>query len=139
MMTLAPWATMAVVTLSLGWLALMIRVFTSPPDATRSFSRAEGALLALTLALALLWTALAPPWNLGRTQSSGSGVAGSGTCATIREGMTAARVRELMRTPPRVVSEEDVRGPRAEALVYDDARCIVHMFKGRVVEIEEER
>jgi hypothetical protein len=133
---IAPWAAVAVAALSLLWLGLVIFVFTRKPG--EALSRAERVLVALTLALALLWTALAPPWNLGATSRASAAANAGGNCTFVRDGMNEDRVMEVMRVDPRVVSEEDVRGPGAAAWVFDDQRCIVHFIDGKVIAIEQE-
>jgi FlaG/FlaF family flagellin (archaellin) len=137
---IAPWAAVAIAALSLLWLIFVIAVFARRPREGSSFSTAERVLVALTVALALLWTALAPPWNLGATpRAKAAAAAGNaGSCTFVRDGMNEQRVEEVMRGNPRIVSEEDVRGTGASAWVYDEQRCIVHFINGKVIAIEQE-
>lgn len=133
---ISPWVAVLLGALSLLWLGAVVVVFLRKPG--ESLSRAEQLLVALTLVLALLWTAVAPPWNLGATPRAVSANEGGGSCTFVRDGMNEARVKEVMRVDARVVSEEDVRGPGASAWVYDDQRCIVHFINGKVIAIEQE-
>ncbi|MBI2215013.1 MAG: hypothetical protein HYU52_15300 [Acidobacteria bacterium] len=58
--------------------------------------------------------------------------ASRGTCASLRVGMKAAEVKRAMGEPDDVRSEEDVRGPEAQAWIYRASRCSVHILSGRI-------
>jgi hypothetical protein len=134
-MVITWWAAALVVAATVIWIALAIAVFSRSAEAPRA-QACERALLGATLFVALLWTALAPPWNLGATGRTQGGDKPS-NCFRIRESMRADEVAGLMKSVPRIVSEEDTRGPKASAWVYDDQRCIVHLLDARVVSIEQ--
>jgi len=58
--------------------------------------------------------------------------ASQGTCASLSLGMKGSQVKKLMGEPDEIRSEEDVRGPEAQAWVYNASRCAVHVLSGRV-------
>src|SRR5436305_8043577 len=60
------------------------------------------------------------------------------TCGTIDEGSAADALVQRIGKPSRVVSEDGSRGPGAEAWVYDDRRCVVHLLDQRVESVEYE-
>lgn len=133
---IAPWAAVVVGLATLVWL-LLFTVALLRPAAAESFSGGERALVVATVALAVIWVLLAPPWSLGSVGGDAPrGVAG---CTSVREGMPATEVSRALAGKPRIVSEEDSRGPGAAAWVYDGERCIVRLIDGRVSSVEEER
>jgi hypothetical protein len=60
------------------------------------------------------------------------------TCGRIDERTAADAVTERIGRPSRVVSEAESRGPGAEAWLYDDRRCVVHLLDHRVESVEYE-
>jgi len=131
------WAAIAAVIGSTLWLVLLIGMLRQRPRAGKSFTPAERGFLAATLLLGILWTVLAPPWNAATVREESEQTV-SGRCIRVHDGMSTAKVREVMKASPRVVAEEDVRGPGAAAWVYDDQRCIVHFIGDRVIGVEDE-
>ncbi len=60
----------------------------------------------------------------------------SASCSVIDTGMTSADVQSRLGKADQVRSDEEIRGPRAEAWIYRDSRCVVHLFDGKVEFIE---
>lgn len=135
MTSLHPWAAIAIVVLSVIWLVILIRVLFSPKIG-RTLTIAEQSLFTVTLLLAILWTAVIPPWQLGSPARASE--AARRACRQVTEGMPSTKVRELIREQPRVVDESETRGLLAEAWVYDHAQCIVHLIGGKVAEVDTE-
>jgi hypothetical protein len=137
MIAIAPWVAVLIAIATIAWLVLFVRALVLRRPATAALTRDERALLVMTLVLAVLWTAVAPPWSVGvslRSRDLGS----PHGCGAVRENLSATNVRELLGVPSRKVSEDDVRGPGAAAWVYDEQRCIVHLMGERVVAVEED-
>jgi hypothetical protein len=68
--------------------------------------------------------------------SAPSSGGGTGTCASIRIGMTTSQVTSLLGKPSLDQVTEDARGPGARVLVFDDSMCAVHLIHGVVDQIE---
>jgi hypothetical protein len=96
------------------------------------------ALGASTAVLAAGWLVAFDARSLVAAKSSvaeASTVAGikhQGSCASIRNNMTAEDLKRLVGQPDEVRSEETVRGPGSATWVYRDMRCAVHLFDDRV-------
>jgi hypothetical protein len=66
-------------------------------------------------------------------EASSVGVtAHKGSCALLRNNMSAADVRAKLGQPDEVRNEDTVRGPGSVAMIYRDIRCAVHLFDDRV-------
>ncbi|MGK2859398.1 MAG: hypothetical protein ACSLFQ_19525 [Thermoanaerobaculia bacterium] len=88
-----------------------------------------GFALSVVFAMRAVTTPKKPsPAEVAASQTGKS----NGTCANLSLGMKASEVRRLMGEPDELRSEEDVRGPEAEAWVYKGSRCSVHVLAGRV-------
>lgn len=121
-----------------AWLTSMIAALVAKKAAGSGIRRIEIAVAVLSLAL------LGSMTHLGRTLTAAeqpevtapTPSGGTGTCASVRAGMSAAEVRSLLGTPSLEQKTEDARGPGAEVMVFDDSRCMVHLMDGVVDLIE---
>ena len=67
------------------------------------------------------------------TQASAvGGLAHTGSCAAIRNDMTANQVRNKLGQPDETRTDDIIRGPGSTALIYRDLRCAVHLLDDRV-------
>jgi len=122
----------------LGWiLAILVSLVSRSPQPKSGYRRSE--LWVIKLSLAFLISAAVAQAATTRSekkatasQSAKEVHASRGTCASLTVGMKARDVRTAMGEPDEVRSEEDVRGPEAEAWVYRASRCSVHVLSGRV-------
>ncbi len=57
-------------------------------------------------------------------------------CSVVDTGMTSADVQSRLGKADQIRSDEEIRGPRAEAWIYRDSRCVVHFFDGKVEFVE---
>jgi hypothetical protein len=95
--------------------------------------RVIGASLVFMLSVgATLWAASAAGRPKVETEAAKPAKASRGTCASLRVGMKSGEVKREMGEPDEIRSEEDVRGPEAEAWVYRASRCSVHVLSGKV-------
>jgi hypothetical protein len=60
------------------------------------------------------------------------------TCGRIDERTAADAITQRLGKPSKVVSEEESRGPGAEAWVYEERRCVVHLLDQRVESVDYE-
>jgi len=115
----------------LQWLVFWARLLFRRGD-TR---RAETPFLFSTLLAAIVWMAVGLQAEMKHEPRATKTIQTRG-CAALREGMSTADAYAAMGDPTRVVSEADTRGPGAEALVYDDARCVAHVLGGKVHSVD---
>ena len=100
---------------------------------------AETALVVSSAALAAIWLLVAPQranWSVatpGATvQMSATGLSRAPrSCVMVTLGMPAAEVKTTLGEPASIVSEADTQGPGADAWVYPNAGCVVHVLDGR--------
>jgi hypothetical protein len=123
------------------WLAAAAVVLFSPAPKKR-FGAADAVLAGATAVLvAVLFVAsgdagAGAPAPVAEAAVAAPAAAGSGSCVSVAEGMSAAKVKSLAGEPARVMSEEHLRGPGAEAWVYTSARCVVHLLDGVVASVD---
>lgn len=114
----------------LFWLVTLIRYLIS-----KSSSR-ESWLAGSTLALSVILTAFGV---LGRARANGPRATYTVmSCGRIDERTAADVVTQHIGKPSRVVTEADSRGPGAEAWVYEERRCVVHLLDQHVDFVEYE-
>lgn len=121
-----------------AWLlAIVASLLSRSPQPKKGFRLSEIVVIGTSCAFAL--SAMATFFAVRAMESKP--VAGAaakpaqaslGTCASLRVGMRAADVRREMGEPDEIRSEEDVRGPEAQAWVYRASRCSVHVLSGKV-------
>lgn len=99
---------------------------------------AEIPFLVSTVAMAIVWAALAAPVSVAQHQQTAALTLRKGGCAQLTTGLPSATVRAKMGAPTRTVSEGDSRGPGAEAWVYEEARCVAHVVNDRVRAVDYE-
>ena len=134
-------AAAAVVILVAGWIVTMVAVLFRAKLQAREVARREIALAALSLAVAASLVYLghvsrrvASPEVAVEAPSVATG--GTGTCASVREGMRADEVTRLLGTPSMELSAEDALGPGARVLVFEASRCAVHLVRDVVEHVE---
>ena len=101
---------------------------------------AETGLVVSSAALAAIWLLLAPQrssWSVGTpgatVQMSAIGAARAPqSCVMVTLGMPAAEIKSTLGEPATIVSEADTQGPGADAWVYPNAGCVVHVLDGRM-------
>ena len=124
--------------LAVVWLVtLAVSMISRAPQPKSGIRRSDLAAIAASFffAMSVVFTMQAPAVESAATEDEGSPVvaaASRGTCASIQLGMKAGEVERLLGEPDEMRSEEDVRGPQAQAWVYKASRCSVHMLAGRV-------
>jgi hypothetical protein len=93
-------------------------------------------LIVSSIVLALGWIAqidYASLWKAKQPVASASTTTVSrGSCARISTGMSVDEVRKRMGEPNRSTPDEETRGPGAVTLHYEESRCAVHVFDGKV-------
>jgi hypothetical protein len=114
----------------LFWLGTLIRHMISKTSARESWL--AGSTLALSVVLAAFGV-------LGRERANGPHrTAAVMSCGRIDERTAADAITQRLGKPSRVVTEADSRGPGAEAWVYEDRRCVVHLLDKQVDSVEYE-
>jgi hypothetical protein len=127
---------------AIGWVAAMILVLAGGRGRGRGVGRSEVALVGMAVAVLLALTHLGAvvrraPEGGDRVQvSSSGGGTGSGTCASVREGMSSAQVVDLLGEPSLTRSAEDLLGPGARVLVYEESRCAAYLVDDVVEHVE---
>jgi hypothetical protein len=58
------------------------------------------------------------------------------SCEGIKPGTPEAEIKQKLGNPDHIRGEEETRGPAAEAWIYEDIRCVVHLYGDRVDSIE---
>lgn len=100
----------------------------------------ERLLLGSSLLLAGSFVALLDPGSLwrksGTTPTAAASFVPRISCASIAAGMTASEVEAKIGKPDRKVSEEETRGPGAQAYVYENSRCAIHLLDEKVESVE---
>lgn len=95
----------------------------------------EKLFLVSTGVMALMWLLLVPQQR-SAAPADGAAVplasARTGRCFAVNAGMSEKEARATFAATPAVISEEDTQGPGANALVYAEERCVVHVLNGRV-------
>jgi hypothetical protein len=120
------------------WLiAIVVSIVSRAPQPKRGLRRSELAVIWLSLVFvasaAVARSATSPGAKKEQAEPAATTAHVSrGTCASLKVGMKARDVRASMGEPDEVRSEEDVRGPEAEAWVYRASRCSVHVLSGKV-------
>ena len=128
----------AMVLLGLVWLVtLAVSMISRAPQPKSGIRRSDLAAIAASFffAMSVVFTMTAPTVESQSKQAESAPAAAAasrGTCASIQLGMKAADVKRLLGEPDEMRSEEDVRGPQAQAWVYKASRCSVHVLAGRV-------
>ncbi len=103
---------------------------------SRDTARTQAPFLVSTMVTALLWMSAAAWWSGSRrTGGSAPQIARAG-CSAIRDGMRASEVAKTMGAPSKKLSESDMRGPGAEAWVYENAGCVAHVLNNRVRSVD---
>lgn len=123
--------------LALAWLASMAASLASrAPHPKSGLRRSDFAAIVTSFLLAmgvvLTMTAPSVETKAEKETSAPAAAASRGTCASIQTGMKSSEVRRALGEPDEVRPEEDVRGPKAEAWIYEASRCSVHVLAGRV-------
>lgn len=134
---MTPWLMIVLIGVVLHWLAAAAAFVVTHRTPKLRSRAAEVWCIAATLLLAGVWTAVAPPWNLGSPtrRRMDDGLA---SCSGLRPGMSAEDARAAMGKPTRIEAQGEVRGAGAEAWIYEDGRCIAHLFGGRIEHLEYE-
>jgi hypothetical protein len=97
----------------------------------------ERNLLISSALLGIVWIGLyrfngtAKSGQLSAVEATALGTT-SGSCSSVRTGMTSRDVQQRMGKPDEIRSEEDARGPGASILIYRGSRCAVHTLDERV-------
>jgi len=121
-----------------GWLvAVAMSMLARAPQPKAGLRRADvaaiGASIVFALTVAFAMTAATAEKETTTDEGAAKGASASrGTCASLEVGMKARDVKRIMGEPDEIRSEEDVRGPEAQAWVYQASRCSVHVLAGRV-------
>jgi len=121
-----------------AWLlAILVSLVSWSPQPKKGLRRSEiwviGLSLVFLVSAVVAQSATTPGAKKELAKSSEKEIhAIRGTCASLKVGMKARDVRGSMGEPDEVRSEEDVRGPEAEAWVYRASRCSVHVLSGKV-------
>ena len=100
---------------------------------------AEVALVVSSALVAAIWLFVAPQrssWSVatpgGTAQMSMTATPrATRSCVMVTLGMPAAEVKSTLGEPASIVSEADTQGPGADAWVYPNAGCVVHVLDGR--------
>ena len=100
---------------------------------------AEVGLVVSSAALAAIWLLVAPQrssWSLATAGTTAQmSMTGGGraprSCVMVTLGMPVAEVKTTLGEPASIVSEADTQGPGADAWVYPNAGCVVHVLDGR--------
>ncbi len=113
------------------WLVFAIIAFVSRAKTARRNLVISTAIFAIGWLIALDARSLVRSHH---TQAStvAAAKASAMSCSTIDTGMTSAEVQSRLGKADQVRSDEETRGPGAEAWVYRDSRCVVHLFDGKV-------
>ncbi|HKB79462.1 MAG TPA: hypothetical protein VKH35_07090 [Thermoanaerobaculia bacterium] len=119
------------------WL-LVIVVAIVTPRAKRAWRRAETALVISTLVAGGAWYAILmyQPHPLVQQAAMTGAHPHTGSCGTIKSGMSQSEVQQQLGKPDRIRTERETRGPAAEAWIYDDMRCAIHLYGSKVDSIE---
>jgi len=114
----------------LFWLGTLIGYMISKTSTRESWL--AGSTLALSVILAAFGV-------LGRERVNGPRrTSAVMSCGRIDERTPADAITQRLGKPSRVVTEADSRGPGAEAWVYEERRCVVHLLDQRVDSVEYE-
>lgn len=114
----------------LFWLVTLIGYMISKTSARESW------LAGSTLTLSVILVAFGV---LGRARANGPrSTSVIMSCGRIDERTPADAITQRLGKPSRVVTEEDSRGPGAEAWVYEERRCVVHLLDQHVDSVEYE-
>jgi uncharacterized membrane protein YsdA (DUF1294 family) len=135
------WSAILLAVVLLQWVIFVIISLVSRAKAPKSGMRpSERKLVVSTLVLAVAYGVVFHAETLlpkSRTKAAEAAVipgssGGSGSCASVDLGTSAAVVRAKLGQPNEVRSDEKVRGPGAVTWLYRDARCAVHMIEDKV-------
>jgi hypothetical protein len=106
------------------------------------FRRAEIAVCVFSILIAVSLTLVGramttkPEPDPSERETPAHSGGGTGTCASVRTGMSMQEVRTLLGTPSIDQNSEDTRGPGAHVMAFDDSRCIVHFIHEKVDQLE---
>jgi hypothetical protein len=103
-------------------------------DAEEAPSRERRFILANCI-VALIWSLFV----FASHTAPSSGEPPVKACTNASENTPVSEVRAALGSPTRVVSEDDTRGFGAEAWVYEQSRCVVHVLDDRVESVEYAR
>jgi hypothetical protein len=141
-MKMPHWTAILAVVALVQWLVFaMLSVISAEKPPKFGMRSVERNLLFSTGAIALVWLVSfdakaivfgpSTTTQAASVSSQDSASGGNATCAAVAVGMSGADVKSKLGTP-KVLSEEDTRGPGAKLWFFKQSRCAVHMLDDTV-------
>jgi hypothetical protein len=141
MMKMPHWTAILAIAALLQWLVFAAMSIVSSEKPPKFGMRAvERNLLVSTGAIALVWLVAfdakgivfgSPATADASSVISQDSAGGNATCAAVSVGMMGPDVKSKL-GEPKVLSEEDTRGPGAKLWFFKKSRCAVHMLDDTV-------
>jgi hypothetical protein len=136
-----PWTLLLLAVVALVWLVFAaLSAFSKSGFPRGEMRTSERNLVISSVALLLAWGVAFDALSLvrttsGATQASAIAIAKrttSGSCASLKSGMTAEEVTWAIGKADEVRNDEKMRGPGTETWLYRTSRCSVHLLDGKV-------
>ncbi|MBK5258112.1 MAG: hypothetical protein JJE51_00835 [Thermoanaerobaculia bacterium] len=138
------WAGVLVTAAIAQWLVFAsASALSRTPVPKKGMRRGERNLIGSSLLFVLFWLVAHDGRDLIKWSAGGSVQASAtatraprGSCATIENEMTESEVVKRLGSADEVRPNDTVRGDGAKILIYNDSRCAVHIWDGKVEFIE---
>jgi hypothetical protein len=141
MIKIPHWTALLAIAGLLQWLVFAVMSFVSSEKPPKFGMRTvERNLLVSTGAIALVWLVAFDAKGIvfGTTTTADASASisqdsagGNATCAAVQVGMAGTEVKSKL-GEPKVLNEEDTRGPGAKLWFFKKSRCAVHMLDDTV-------
>jgi hypothetical protein len=134
-----PWTLLLLAAVALVWLIFAALSMFSRAEFERGTLRtSDRNLVVSSLALLLAWGVAFDALSLVRSKANATQASAmakqttSGSCATLKTGMSAQEVTWAIGKADEVRNDEKMRGPGTETWLYRASRCSVHLLDGKV-------